>query len=135
MKNVIRFISACVVGALIGLGVSTIIGHFLTTTGKANDVHKLDMKFGVPPSHPEYYPIVHLADKTGRPFCTAFVIDAHYAATAGHCIATEGSMFEPSKMKTETYKFLDEKNVDLNTEVKPVGFDEWTDYGLLLRGF
>lgn len=111
------------------------VGNVKDNTGNNRDVHKLDLKFGTKPSHPEYYPIVHLADKNGRPFCTAFVIDAHYAATAGHCVEEDGALGPTGKLRTETLRFLNEQNVDLKTEVKAVGFDEYTDYGLLLRGF
>lgn len=114
------------------LGVSIVTGYTLykLTHTKDRDIKHLDLKFGTPPAHPEYYPIVHLANSEGKPFCTAFVIDANYAATAGHCLE-DGK----GKLKTETFKLLDDKNVDLKTDAKAVGYDEWTDFGLLLGRF
>lgn len=49
--------------------------------------------------------------------------------TAGHCVEYKG------KLKKDKLKFLDAKNVDLHTEVLPVGYDETTDFGLLKGDF
>jgi secreted trypsin-like serine protease len=123
------------VGGLLGVSVATTVNIYkLVNAGNSRDIHKLDMKFGTWPKNPKHYPIVHLADSTGRSFCTAFVIDAHYAATAGHCIEND-DILKSGKLRTDTLKFLNERNEDLNTEAKAVGYDEWTDYGLLLGRF
>ncbi len=131
MRKVLAFLVGGLLGVLVVTTVHAVYKHTAT-----RQVHKLDLKFGSLPSHPEFYPVVHLATNDGRPFCTAFVIDSHYAATAAHCIVEDqDNALKPTKMKTETFKFLNDMNVDLKTDVKAVGFDEYTDFGLLLRRF
>lgn len=73
-------------------------------------------------------PIVHLADQSGKFFCTAFVIDRNYAVTAAHCVNVKAKL-SPNKLK-----FLDENHIEL-CEVEVIGCNTDSDLALIKGDF
>lgn len=86
-------------------------------------------KLGTPPSDPQYDPIIKLAIKDDA-FCSAFVIDANYALTAGHCIDNGfGGMLE------DEIQIQLEDGTDSKITAKAVGINNRTDVGLIKGDF
>lgn len=120
-------INACVTVILALLITNIFVTYF--NQGSGFELVPLGPKFGTPPdSDATLTPVVHLATKDKKSFCTAFVVDANYAVTAAHCINHGG------KLPKETLKLLDEKGTDV-ADAQAVGFHDRSDLGLLKGKF
>lgn len=75
-------------------------------------------------------PIVHIADKDGKAFCSGIVFDAQYVATAAHCLMDDGD-----SMRTDNLRILDAKGQDVGIVVKAAGVNLRMDYGIVLGDF
>jgi S1-C subfamily serine protease len=115
------------VGATVGLLIALII--LALNEEPDSRFEHLDIKFGTPTlNDAKFDPIVHLADNKKRVFCTAFIIDANYAATAGHCVNSKDKYY-PNKLT-----LLDEAGNQV-AEAQAVGYHNRSDLGLLKGDF
>lgn len=71
-------------------------------------------------------PLVHLHDDQGRFFCTGFVVDKHYIATAAHCVNDQVG-------RTITIKGVMDENIGVAGRV--AGFNDRMDYALITGDF
>lgn len=75
-----------------------IIFAWFAFTPVIDTVDNLPVYGKMPNKKPKFPPIVKLA-RGGKPFCTAFVIDANYALTAAHCISTTGGRLQSAPIQ------------------------------------
>lgn len=105
--------------------ISSVYGFF--NTGKSYELIKLTKKFGersiIAPSFPA---TIRIQGKNWT--CTAFVIDSNYAATAAHCLASEGHMYK-GDIKVFSY------DKETKTIAKAAGFADENDFGLIVGDF
>jgi len=99
----------------------------LSVLGPKSFYRKADLpKYGqFSPKDAQHDPIVQLADETGDPFCTAFVIDSNYALTAAHCVEpnTSYTIIIPSEKTTDHSGFV------------AVGINNRVDVALIMGDF
>lgn len=94
------------------------------------NILEIKKKFGENPSEPLYNPIIKLADKKGKAFCSAFVIDANYAVTAGHCV---GGIED--ELNKEDLRVILDSGQDAGIKVKAMGYTHRVDLGLIMGNF
>lgn len=90
--------------------------HYKLNQGKHADV-------------PAYPPIIKLIGGDKKFFCSAFVIDNHYAVTAAHCLDENG------KLRKDILSIFVEDNQDTGIKAKAVGMATRSDLGLLEGDF
>ncbi len=97
---------------------------------KSRDSIPLHYQFGeMQDDNAIFNPIVRIVGQKGFGFCTAWVVDKHYAVTAAHCINNNG------RMNKETLKFYNENGLDTQVTAKVAAYDISTDLGLLYGDF
>lgn len=74
-------------------------------------------------------PLIKLYDEEGNFFCTGFVIDNNYAATAGHCILNRGGL--------ENKQITIKNHLDKDTGIvaQPAGANVRMDWGIIRGDF
>lgn len=90
--------------------------------------HKFDRSIAAV-GKPVYNGIIGLTKPNGQFFCTAFVIDVHYAVTAAHCIS------DGTTLKKTPIFIRDDQGKSTNIQVTAAGFSNRSDFGLLLGDF
>ena len=119
------------------LFIVVVLAALLTTFTMCNSVTVSDVtvipltkKFGEITANPapKYNPVVHLNDKDGF-FCTGFVIDANYIATAGHCLHDNNSLI------TEDINIISDTGEDTGVVAQAAGFATRSDFGLVTGDF
>lgn len=125
-----RFLWAVAISSVILSGLAIYKTVQLGNEVSDRQIIKLDKKFGQSPTDPTYNPVIKITDENHKAFCSAFVIDANYAVTAGHCVgAMNGSL-----SKQKLHVILD-SGEDANLTVKAAGFASRSDLGLILGDF
>lgn len=131
--NVLKWIlkKAVIVGVVLFLAYQ---GLMMMVPGPStHQVRKNLPKFGTLPSNPVLNPVISIFSKDEfgeeRFHCTAFVIDANYAATAGHCVVDKDYRLfrEPLSAKSNEY--------EEHFPVEAVGAELRTDIGLIKGDF
>jgi V8-like Glu-specific endopeptidase len=121
---VFRFIKAFIVGAALAI----IVSHFnFSNKTKVNNPIFL---FGDMQStdQSKFSPLVRLVNDKGRGFCSAFIIDKHYAITAAHCVSDK-------EIDNEVFSLFSDSGKDTYTTVKTLSFDSSTDLAVLVGDF
>lgn len=78
---------------------------------------------------PQFRPIIILADKDNKRFCSATVVDNNYAITAAHCLTDNGRM-----TKENIHVYSDTGNLVLQ-DAHAAGIEQRVDYGLVKGDF
>lgn len=121
-----RFLSAFILSLAIvyfaGSGIvkltsqDRIVPKLFVPYGQMQDVSKI-----------KYNPVVRLRMANG--FCTAWVVDKHYAVTAAHCINNHGYLDE------SLMSIFSDSGVEISNTVRAIGYDVRLDLGLLTGNF
>jgi len=94
------------------------------------DVDKNLPAFGTPVnSNPQHYAIVQLGRKN-ETFCSAYVADANYIITAGHCVAAQDG-----HLNRDPIEIYDQFGQNTGIIATPVGLNNRVDVGLIRGDF